>query len=119
MGAQLAGGALNPAWRKAGLIDPDVLVLVTMALQSLDSIGASGRTPGEYHGGHGPLELALCGVESDTAARKVRRSVRRLLDVGAIELIRPAAWRTKPVYRLHVYAFLNVPNPQPAKENHA
>jgi len=102
VGAQLAGGALNPAWRQAGLTDPDVLVLTAMALQSLDTVGSSGREPGTYHAGHGPLELVLCGAESDAAARKVRRSIRRLLDVGVIELIRPAAWGQKPVYRLHV-----------------
>lgn len=119
MGAYLAGGALNPAWRKAGLTDPDVLVLTTMALQSLDTVGSSGREPATYHAGHGPLELVLCGVESDAAARKVRRSVRRLLDVGAIELIRPAAWKLKPIYRLRVFGFLDTSKPQPDKENHA
>ena len=98
MGIELVKSATRPEWAQR-LTDAGYRVVVAMALHALDR-NSSKQQAGFYHGGHGPLQIALCGEESPAALQKVKRAVRHLVEVGAIERTTEPGWGTLPVYRL-------------------
>jgi len=109
MGFQLVGAALQPQWAKR-LSPRDQLVLVAMCHQALDE-SSGGLPPRTFWGGTSLLMLTTLGQELKAgdvgynAAREgIRRSLRRLEEVGAIKRVRSAVNGMRSEYELTVWA---------------
>jgi hypothetical protein len=108
MGFRLVGAAFMPEW--SALLTPrEHLILLAMCHLALDE-ERDGCEAGLYFAGHEFLMLRVDGTDhSDdpkayaSARQSIRRALRRLEEVGAIELVREAKNARKAEYRLLVW----------------
>lgn len=84
-------------WRH--LPSPELRLLTHMALVSLDPPGASGMAPCLYWGGIDSQAVAL-NYTGKNAGRKLRERRARLVEAGAIELVRRSARGRSPTWRI-------------------
>lgn len=107
---------MNPHWAKLG--QAERLILVTMAHTALDK-PSQGRPAGIYWAGHEYLMIVLIGHQPPrgsseylAAQKRIQRSIRKLIDAGAIEKIKAAQGRHRTRYRVHIDNFNQPPLPE-------
>jgi len=122
VGARLVGAALNPHWAQL-LNDSERLILLAMCHTAADIPSLrNGQTAGLYWAGHEALMIVATGrlPERDTPAYRtakqlIKRRIRRLITVGAIERIGGGRGRGQRTYYRVRPGLMAVDNRPPAE----